>query len=100
VDDQGGRRRPAPVSSWTISTGRMMPGRLWSYGHARGVEARKWLKIARRTTDLATITLQNYFRMYTSSSGIPHLRSTEAEEFAKIYYLDSRSSRPTAPWAG
>jgi preprotein translocase subunit SecA len=69
-------------------TGRMMPGRRWSDGLHEAVEAKEGLKIARENQTLATITLQNYFRMYDKLSGMTGTAATEAEEFAKIYELD------------
>jgi preprotein translocase subunit SecA len=69
-------------------TGRLMPGRRWSDGLHEAVEAKEGIKIARENQTLATITLQNYFRMYGKLAGMTGTAATEAEEFAKIYKLD------------
>src|SRR5437667_3397635 len=69
-------------------TGRQMPGRRWSDGLHQAVEAKEGVKIERENQTLATITFQNYFRMYTKLSGMTGTAETEAEEFAKIYKLD------------
>jgi preprotein translocase subunit SecA len=69
-------------------TGRLMPGRRWSDGLHEAVEAKEGIKIARENQTLATITLQNYFRMYAKLAGMTGTAATEAEEFAKIYKLD------------
>lgn len=69
-------------------TGRLMDGRRWSDGLHQAVEAKENLKIARENQTLATITFQNYFRMYEKLSGMTGTASTEAEEFDKIYSLD------------
>lgn len=69
-------------------TGRLMPGRRWSDGLHEAVEAKEGIKIAKENQTLATITLQNYFRMYGKLSGMTGTAATEAEEFAKIYKLD------------
>jgi preprotein translocase subunit SecA len=69
-------------------TGRMMPGRRWSDGLHEAVEAKEGIKIAKENQTLATITLQNYFRLYGKLSGMTGTAATEAEEFAKIYKLD------------
>src|SRR5499427_1427163 len=69
-------------------TGRLMPGRRWSDGLHEAVEAKEGIKIARENQTLATITLQNYFRMYDKLAGMTGTAATEAEEFAKIYKLD------------
>src|SRR5215475_5884109 len=69
-------------------TGRLMPGRRWSDGLHEGVEAKEAIKIAKENQTLATITLQNYFRMYDKLAGMTGTAATEAEEFAKIYKLD------------
>src|SRR5438132_1852 len=67
---------------------RLMPGRRWSDGLHEAVEAKERIKIARENQTLATITLQNYFRMYDKLAGMTGTAATEAEEFAKIYELD------------
>ncbi|MEJ2696821.1 MAG: preprotein translocase subunit SecA [Candidatus Sulfobium sp.] len=69
-------------------TGRLMPGRRWSDGLHQAVEAKEGVKIASENQTLATITFQNYFRMYTKLAGMTGTALTEAEEFAKIYNLD------------
>ncbi|MFZ2198646.1 MAG: preprotein translocase subunit SecA, partial [Thermodesulfovibrionales bacterium] len=69
-------------------TGRLMPGRRWSDGLHQAVEAKEGVKIASENQTLATITFQNYFRMYNKLAGMTGTASTEAEEFAKIYNLD------------
>jgi preprotein translocase subunit SecA len=69
-------------------TGRLMPGRRWSDGLHEAVEAKEGIKIAKENQTLATITLQNYFRMYDKLAGMTGTAATEAEEFAKIYKLD------------
>jgi preprotein translocase subunit SecA len=69
-------------------TGRLMPGRRWSDGLHQAVEAKEGVKIESENQTLATITLQNYFRMYDKLSGMTGTAATEADEFAKIYELD------------
>src|ERR1700693_1356281 len=69
-------------------TGRLMPGRRWSDGLHQAVEAKEGVKIQRENQTLATITFQNYFRMYKKLSGMTGTAETEAAEFAKIYNLD------------
>jgi preprotein translocase subunit SecA len=69
-------------------TGRLMPGRRWSDGLHQAVEAKENVKIQRENQTLATITFQNYFRMYTKLSGMTGTAETEAAEFQKIYNLD------------
>jgi preprotein translocase subunit SecA len=69
-------------------TGRLMPGRRWSDGLHQAVEAKEGVKIASENQTLATITFQNYFRMYNKLAGMTGTAETEAEEFAKIYNLD------------
>ncbi|MBZ5699225.1 MAG: preprotein translocase subunit SecA [Acidobacteriia bacterium] len=69
-------------------TGREMPGRRWSDGLHQAVEAKEGVKIERENQTLATITFQNYFRMYKKLSGMTGTAETEAAEFAKIYKLD------------
>src|SRR5882724_2753306 len=88
VDDQGRMVLQAQVVIVDEFTGRMMPGRRWSDGLHEAVEAKEGLKIARENQTLATITLQNYFRMYDKLSGMTGTAATESEEFAKIYELD------------
>ncbi len=69
-------------------TGRLMPGRRWSDGLHQAVEAKEKVKIERENQTLATITFQNYFRMYGKLSGMTGTAETEAPEFDKIYKLD------------
>ena len=69
-------------------TGRQMPGRRWSDGLHQAVEAKEGVKIERENQTLATITFQNYFRMYKKLSGMTGTAETEAPEFNKIYNLD------------
>ncbi|MDK1030815.1 MAG: preprotein translocase subunit SecA, partial [Planctomycetia bacterium] len=70
-------------------TGRLMPGRQWSDGLHQAVEAKEGIRIKEETQTLATITLQNYFRMYQKLSGMTGTAMTEAEEFDKIYKLET-----------
>jgi preprotein translocase subunit SecA len=69
-------------------TGRMMPGRRWSDGLHQAVEAKEGVKIERENQTLATITFQNYFRMYEKLAGMTGTADTEAAEFKQIYKLD------------
>ena len=69
-------------------TGRLMPGRRFSEGLHQALEAKENVKIEGETQTLATITLQNYFRMYEKLAGMTGTAETEAEEFFKIYKLD------------
>ncbi|HWF39284.1 MAG TPA: preprotein translocase subunit SecA [Candidatus Acidoferrales bacterium] len=69
-------------------TGRQMPGRRWSDGLHQAVEAKEGVKIERENQTLATITFQNYFRMYKKLSGMTGTAETEAPEFHKIYALE------------
>jgi preprotein translocase subunit SecA len=69
-------------------TGRMMAGRRWSDGLHQAVEAKEHLQIQKENVTHATITLQNYFRMYGKLAGMTGTAETEAEEFHKIYRLD------------
>ncbi len=69
-------------------TGRLMPGRRWSDGLHQAVEAKEGVKIERETQTLATITIQNYFRMYGKLAGMTGTAETEASEFHDIYKLD------------
>ena len=69
-------------------TGRLMPGRRWSDGLHQAVEAKENVKIERENQTLATITFQNYFRMYKKLSGMTGTAETEATEFEKIYKLE------------
>jgi len=69
-------------------TGRLMPGRRWSDGLHQSVEAKENVKIERENQTLATITFQNYFRMYKKLAGMTGTAETEAPEFDKIYKLE------------
>jgi preprotein translocase subunit SecA len=69
-------------------TGRAMPGRRWSDGLHQAVEAKEGVKIERENQTLATITFQNYFRMYDKLAGMTGTADTEAAEFGQIYKLD------------
>ena len=69
-------------------TGRMMPGRRWSDGLHQAVEAKEGLRIERENQTLATVTFQNYFRMYEKLAGMTGTAFTEASEFKSIYQLD------------
>nr|WP_242346703.1 preprotein translocase subunit SecA [Anaeromyxobacter sp. SG22] len=69
-------------------TGRLMPGRRWSDGLHQAVEAKEGVKIEAENQTLATISFQNYFRMYSKLAGMTGTADTEAEEFAKTYNLD------------
>lgn len=69
-------------------TGRLMPGRRYSEGLHQAIEAKEGVKIQQENITMATITLQNYFRMYEKLSGMTGTAATEAEELAKIYKLD------------
>jgi preprotein translocase subunit SecA len=69
-------------------TGRLMPGRRWSDGLHEAVEAKEGVTIQRETQTLATITIQNYFRMYEKLAGMTGTAMTDAQEFWEIYKLD------------
>ncbi len=69
-------------------TGRLMPGRRWSDGLHQAIEAKEGVKIERENQTLATITFQNYFRMYKKLAGMTGTAETEAAEFEKIYNLE------------
>jgi preprotein translocase subunit SecA len=69
-------------------TGRLMPGRRWSDGLHQAIEAKENVKIERENQTLATITFQNYFRMYKKLAGMTGTAETEADEFDKIYRLE------------
>ena len=69
-------------------TGRLMPGRRWSDGLHQAVEAKEGLKVRQENQTLATITLQNYFRMYDKLAGMTGTAATEAGEFEEIYKLE------------
>ncbi len=69
-------------------TGRQMPGRRWSEGLHQAIEAKEGLHVQRESVTLATITFQNYFRLYTKLAGMTGTAMTEAEELHKIYKLE------------
>jgi preprotein translocase subunit SecA len=78
-------------------TGRLMPGRRWSDGLHQAIEAKEGVKIERENQTLATITFQNYFRMYDKLAGMTGTALTESEEFSKIYNLDVLSIPTNKP---
>jgi preprotein translocase subunit SecA len=78
-------------------TGRLMPGRRWSDGLHQAVEAKEGARIERENQTLATITIQNYFRMYAKLAGMTGTADTEAVEFKKIYKLDVVVMPPNKP---
>ena len=69
-------------------TGRLMPGRRWSDGLHQAIEAKEGVKIEEENQTLATITFQNYFRMYNKLAGMTGTAATEAQEFSDIYRLE------------
>lgn len=69
-------------------TGRMMPGRRWSGGLHQAIEAKEGVRIMPESITLASITFQNYFRMYEKLAGMTGTAETSAEEFDKVYHLD------------
>ncbi len=69
-------------------TGRMMPGRRYSEGLHQAIEAKEGVEVQRESMTLATVTFQNYFRMYDKLAGMTGTAATEAEEMSKIYKLD------------
>ncbi|PIQ83734.1 MAG: preprotein translocase subunit SecA [Candidatus Omnitrophica bacterium CG11_big_fil_rev_8_21_14_0_20_63_9] len=69
-------------------TGRLMPGRRWSDGLHQAIEAKEGVKIRQENQTLASVTFQNYFRMYEKLAGMTGTASTEAQEFSTIYKLD------------
>jgi preprotein translocase subunit SecA len=71
-------------------TGRIMPGRRWSDGLHQAIEAKEGVTVENENQTLATVSFQNYFRMYSKLAGMTGTADTEAEEFAKIYNLDVR----------
>src|SRR6059036_3739787 len=78
-------------------TGRLMPGRRWSDGLHQAVEAKERVRIERENQTLATITIQNYFRMYEKLAGMTGTADTEAVEFKNIYKLDVVVIPPNKP---
>ena len=69
-------------------TGRILHGRRYSDGLHQAIEAKENIKVAKRNKTLATITFQNFFRMYDKISGMTGTADTEAKEFGRIYSLD------------
>lgn len=69
-------------------TGRMMPGRRWSEGLHQAIEAKEGVEVQRESRTMATITFQNYFRMYKKLAGMTGTAATNAEEFHKVYNLE------------
>src|SRR6185503_16878719 len=78
-------------------TGRLMPGRRWSDGLHQAVEAKEGVSIQRENQTLASITFQNYFRMYAKLAGMTGTADTESVEFKKIYKLDVVVMPPNKP---
>jgi preprotein translocase subunit SecA len=78
-------------------TGRLMPGRRWSDGLHQAVEAKEGVKIEAENQTLATVTFQNYFRMYDKLAGMTGTADTEAAEFDKIYKLEVVVIPPNKP---
>jgi preprotein translocase subunit SecA len=78
-------------------TGRLMPGRRWSDGLHQAIEAKEGVRIENENQTLATVTFQNFFRMYQKLSGMTGTADTEAAEFAKIYNLDGALSPSRNP---
>ncbi len=78
-------------------TGRLMPGRRWSDGLHQAVEAKEKVEIENENQTLATISFQNYFRMYKKLAGMTGTADTEAAEFAKIYNLEVNIMPPNLP---
>lgn len=78
-------------------TGRLMPGRRWSDGLHQSVEAKENLRIKEENQTLATITFQNFFKLYKKLSGMTGTAMTEANEFWQIYKLDVVEIRPNRP---
>ena len=78
-------------------TGRLMPGRRWSDGLHQAIEAKENLRIKEENQTLATITFQNYFKLYNKLSGMTGTAMTEADEFWEIYNLDVVEIQPNRP---
>jgi preprotein translocase subunit SecA len=91
---EGGRKEVVIVDEFT---GRQMPGRRWSDGLHQAVEAKEGIPVQSENQTLATITFQNYFRMYEKLAGMTGTADTEAPEFAKIYDLDVVVVPPNRP---
>ncbi|MDH5505781.1 MAG: hypothetical protein OEZ02_00995 [Anaerolineae bacterium] len=79
-------------------TGRLMPGRRWSDGLHQAVEAKEGVRIEPENVTYATITIQNYFRMYQKLAGMTGTALTEAEEFSKIYDLEVLAIPPNVDY--
>ncbi len=79
-------------------TGRMMPGRRWSDGLHQAVEAKEGVSVAEENRTLATVTFQNFFRMYEKLAGMTGTADTEAEEFNNIYNQSSSTIKSYAIW--
>jgi preprotein translocase subunit SecA len=88
VKPKGDNPREKEVVIVDEFTGRMMPGRRWSDGLHQAIEAKENVKVERENQTLATITFQNYFRMYKKLAGMTGTAETEAPEFDKIYKLE------------
>jgi len=91
---------PSPESKVMIvdeNTGRVMPGRRWSDGLHQAVEAKEGVAIERETRTYATITIQNYFRMYSKLAGMTGTAETEATEFHEIYRLSVQTIPTNKP---
>ncbi len=80
-------------------TGRLMPGRRWSEGLHQAVEAKEGIRVQEENQTLATITFQNFFKLYKKLAGMTGTALTEAEEFWKIYKLDVVEIPPNRPLA-
>lgn len=78
-------------------TGRLQPGRRWSEGLHQAVEAKEGVKVQKESKTMATITLQNYFRMYSKLAGMTGTALTSSEEFFKVYGLDVLAIPPNRP---
>ena len=78
-------------------TGRLMPGRRYGEGLHQAIEAKENVKVQRETITYATVTLQNYFRMYSKLAGMTGTALTEAEEFFKVYQLEVIAVLPNMP---
>ena len=78
-------------------TGRLMPGRRYGEGLHQAIEAKEGVKVQRETITYATVTLQNYFRMYAKLAGMTGTALTEAEEFFKVYKLEVLAVPTNAP---
>jgi len=83
-----------------IFTGRLMPGRRFSEGLHQALEAKEGVKVQRESRTLATITFQNYFRLYKKLAGMTGTALTSAEEFSKVYKLDVLSIPTHKKWLG